>query len=135
MPRRLPLSNPDYEPFYAFIDNQDLRLQKCFQCGRVRFPVSPVCYECLASEWEWTKVSGKGRVISWVVFRRQYYDEFPAPYTVLQVELEDGPRLTANLLDFPPEDVTMDMRVTVFYEKLADGRALLQFRADTTAAS
>lgn len=133
MERRLPMSNPDYEPFYAFIDKNDLHLQKCSHCGRVRFPVSPVCYECLSSAWEWTKVSGRGRVISWVVFRRQYYDEFPAPYTVLQVELEDGPRLTANLLDFPPEDVTMDMPVSVSYEKLPGGRTLLQFRADPTS--
>lgn len=134
MPRRLPLSNPDYEPFYVFVDQKDLRLQRCSQCNLVRFPVSPLCYECLSSAWEWTKVSGRGRVTSWVVFRRQYFDEFPAPYTVVQVELDEGPRLTANLLEFPPEDVRMEMPVRVLYEALSPSRALLQFRAETAEA-
>lgn len=128
MPRPLPVSNPDYEPFYEHIAAGSLHLQACAECGRLRFPVSPVCYHCFSADFVWRQVSGRGRVTSWVVFRRQYFEEFPVPYTVVQVELEEGPRLTANLLDLPPEDVRMDMPVEVAYERLPEGGTLLQFR-------
>lgn len=129
MPRPLPISNPDYQPFYEFIDRDSLHLQRCSDCGLVRFPVSPVCHQCFSAAWKWERMSGRGTVTSWVVFRRQYFEEFPVPYTVVQVELEEGPRLTANLVNFAPEEVRMGMPMVVFYEKLQEGRTLLQFKA------
>ena len=129
MVRPLPMSNPDYAPFYEFIDASELHLQRCADCHLVRFPVAPVCHHCFSSSWEWERMSGRGKVSSWVVFRRQYFEEFPVPYTVVQVELEEGPRLTANLLDFAPEGVRMGMPVEVFDEQLPEGRRMLQFKA------
>lgn len=127
MARRLPLTNPDYQAFYGFIDQHELRLQRCSSCGVVRFPVSPVCHACFSPDWEWQRCSGRGRVSSWVVFRRQYLEDFPAPYAVVQAEMEEGPRLTANLLGGDVESVTIGMPVTVTYEDLPGGRALPQF--------
>jgi uncharacterized OB-fold protein len=66
-------------------------------------------------------------VSSWVVFRRQYFEDYPAPYTVVQVEMEEGPRLTANLLGAEPEAVTQGMPVRVAYEELEGGGYLMQF--------
>jgi uncharacterized protein len=80
-------------------------------------------------------MSGRGHVTSWVVFRRQYFDDVPAPYIVAQVELDEGPRLTANLLGLAPEHVTMGLPVTAVYETIADGRALLQFAPDPALVS
>jgi len=122
-----PLSNPEYQEFYGHIDQQDLHLQRCSDCGVVRFPVSPLCYACFSDRWDWRRSSGRGRVSSWVVFRRQYFADYPAPYTVVQVEMEDGPRLTANLLGAEPENVTEGMPVQVTYEELQGGGYLVQF--------
>jgi uncharacterized OB-fold protein len=127
MARPLPLTNPDYQVFYEYIDRHQLHLQRCTSCGRVRFPLSPVCYACFSPAWEWRLSAGRGRVSSWVVFRRQYFEEFPVPYVVVQVEMEEGPRLTANLLSCEPEAVRMGMPVEVVYEDLPGGRSLLQF--------
>jgi uncharacterized protein len=122
-----PLSNPDYQQFYEYIDRHELHLQRCSACGLVRFPISPVCYACFSGDWEWLRSSGRGRVSSWVVFRRQYFEDFPAPYTVVQVEMHEGPRLTANLLGADPEAVRPGMPVKVVYEELEGGRYLMQF--------
>ena len=135
MSRRLPLSNPDYVPFYQFIDENAFQLQKCSNCARIRFPVAPLCYVCASPAFDWAKMSGRGHVTSWVVFRRQYFDDIPAPYIVVQVELDEGPRLTANLLGLPPEHVTVGLPVTAVYETIADGRALLQFAPDPVLVS
>jgi uncharacterized protein len=124
-----PLSNPEYQEFYAYIDQRDLQLQRCSTCGAVRFPVSPVCFACFSDEWEWQRSSGRGRVSSWVVFRRQYFEDYPPPYTVAQVEMDEGPRLTANLLGTESEVITEGMPVQVTYEELAGGGYLLQFEA------
>ncbi len=127
MARRLPLSNPDYREFYEAIDCHELKLQRCSECGTVRFPLSPVCHACFSSEWQWQRSSERGRVSSWVVFRRQYFEDFPVPYAVVQVEMEEGPRLTANLLGGDVESICMGMPVRIAYEDLPGGRALLQF--------
>ena len=129
MKRIHPLSNPDYQQFYGYVDRRDLHLQRCSECGVVRFPVSPVCYACFSDAWEWQRSSGRGRVSSWVVFRRQYFEDYPVPYTVVQVEMEDGPRLTANLLGTDPEAIQAGMAVRVIYEPMDGGGNLLQFEA------
>ena len=128
MKRIRPLSNPEYEEFYAYIDGRDLHLQRCSACGVVRFPISPVCYACFSDAWTWQRSSGYGHVSSWVVFRRQYFADYPVPYTVVQVEMEDGPRLTANLLGAEPEAVSQGMLVKVAYEELEGGGYLMQFQ-------
>jgi uncharacterized OB-fold protein len=125
-----PLSNPEYQEFYGYVDQRDLHLQRCADCGVVRFPVSPVCHACFSDRWAWQRSSGRGRVSSWVVFRRQYFEDYPPPYTVVQVEMDEGPRLTANLLGTEPEVVTEGMPVHVTYEELAGGGYLLQFERD-----
>jgi uncharacterized OB-fold protein len=63
------------------------------------------------------------------VFRRQYFEDYPPPYTVVQVEMDEGPRLTGNLLDAEPEAVTEGMPVKATYEELEGGGYLLQFEA------
>lgn len=127
MSRPKPLTNPEYRPFYEHIEHKDLHLQRCSGCGVVRFPVASVCHACFSPEWEWQRASGRGKVTSWVVFRRQYFEAFPAPYTVVQVEMEEGPRLTANLIESEPESVHMGMPVQAVYEALPEGGTLLQF--------
>ena len=133
MKRIRPLSNPDYQEFYGFIDRCDLHLQRCSECGVVRFPVSPVCYACFSAEWDWRRSSGRGRVSSWVVFRRQYFEDYPAPYIVVQVEMEEGPRLTANLLGVAAESITDGLPVHVIYEQLEGGGYLMQFQSTGAA--
>lgn len=49
-------------------------------------------------------------MLGWVVYHRKYSDQFPPPYVIGLVELEEGPRLTA-FLDVPPGRLDYDMRV------------------------
>src|SRR5579883_1947508 len=128
--RPLPAAAPDYRPFWDFVAAGRLHLQRCGACGRFRFPVSPRCPACFSPDWAWQPVSGRGVVSSWVVFHRSYYEAFAdrLPYAVVQVELEEGPRLTANLLDAAPGELRIGLPVEVAYEAVADGVTLYQFR-------
>ena len=55
------------------------------------------------------------------------------PFAIAVVELEEGPRLMANILDCPqtPEALQLDMALEVTFEKLSDAITLPQFRPAT----
>jgi len=63
----------------------------------VRYPVGPTCPECLSFDFEWVVSSGRGKVYSYTVVHHQTHPAFPAPYTVVLAEMEEGPRVIAQL--------------------------------------
>jgi uncharacterized OB-fold protein len=50
-------------------------------------------------------------IYSYTVVRHQTHPAFPAPYTVLLVELEEGPRVIAQLR--APEEATVEIGASV----------------------
>ena len=50
------------------------------------------------------------------------------PVSVVQVEIEEGPRLTANLLDCPVHEIKIGMPVAADYEDITPEITLVQFR-------
>ena len=74
---------------------------------------------------------GRGVVHNFVVYQRAWEPWFKGrvPYAVVQVELEEGPRLTTNLVETKLEAVTIGMPVEAAYEDITDDITLLQFRA------
>jgi uncharacterized OB-fold protein len=64
-----------------------------------------MCPYCNSLEYEWTPVSGQGRIWSFVVPHPPLLPAFAdlAPYNVVVVELDEDPtiRLVGNLLDSP----------------------------------
>lgn len=101
-PRPYPERDRDTTPFWEAQDQHELKFQRCTKCGVVRYLVGPLCPECHSFEHEWITSSGKGTVASYTVVRQQTHPAFPAPYTILLVEMEEGPRVVARL-DAPAE--------------------------------
>lgn len=84
------------------IAKRQLALQACLDCSEVRYPPSPVCPHCMSMRAEWRPVSGAGKIVSWVVFHRQYFDDFPPPYNAVAVRLSEGPIIVTNLIGEEP---------------------------------
>jgi uncharacterized OB-fold protein len=97
-----PHVGPDTAPFWEYARSHELRVQRCFGCGALRWPPGPVCARCFSDDSDWVAVSGRGELQSWVVYRREYHEAFPVPFAVGLVELEEGPRIEAPLLDGEP---------------------------------
>ena len=133
----LPIPSQLSEPFWSACKNHELKIQRCRSCGVFRFPPAILCPECLSREVEWKKVSGKGKVFSFVVYRRLYHPAFEAdlPYTVAVIELEEGARLLSNVVGIPPEQVTCDMHVEVVFEDVTPEMTLPKFRPCTDAGA
>jgi uncharacterized OB-fold protein len=97
LPRPFPIPDRDTAPFWAAQNEHKLAFQRCATCATVRYPVGPLCPQCRSFEFEWVASSGQGTIYSYTVVRHQTHPAFPAPYTVVLVEMEEGPRIIAQL--------------------------------------
>jgi uncharacterized OB-fold protein len=86
-------------PYWDALKKGSLVFQGC-ACGKRWLPARRECPNCLREDqWRWQPASGRGRLISWVVYHTAYHPAFAAktPYNVAIVELEEGPRLISNI--------------------------------------
>jgi len=101
----LPAIDEDSAGFWEGTAAGELRIQRCTNCGRLRFPPRPMCPYCNSLAYEWAPMSGRGRIWSFVVPHPPLLPAFAelAPYNVVLVELDEDPtiRLVGNLLDGP----------------------------------
>ena len=126
----LPIPNPDTKPFWDYCKKHELRMQKCSHCGYIRYPASIICPECHSMEAEWTRLSGKGKVFSFIIYRRLYNKAFSddTPYCTASIELEEGPRMPSNIIGCKLDDIKIDMPVEVHFEDVTDEFALPKFK-------
>ena len=105
-------------------------VQRCAGCGMLRFPPRELCNGCLSTEATWVEVSGRGEVFSYNVMHQVYHPGFAAevPYTVVIVKLAEGPKMTTNLVDCPPDQVRVGMPVEVVFEEVSPEVTLAKFR-------
>src|SRR6476661_319959 len=78
--------------FEEALDAGTLRLRRCTACGLMLPPDRALCPSCWSKALEWREAEGTGTVYSAVEFHRAFGD-IPIPYTVVQVELDEGPRV------------------------------------------
>ncbi|GIW40528.1 MAG: DNA-binding protein [Candidatus Binatia bacterium] len=130
----LPRPTEDSAPYWEAARREELRLQKCQDCGHVRFPPSLLCPRCLSERAEWVRTSGRGTVYSFIVVHRPQHPAFQpdAPYNVAIVELEEGPRLHTNLVEVENSEIEIGMPVEVVFEKVNDEVTLPKFRPRRT---
>lgn len=121
----LPRITPDNEPFYQALRDGRFVLPYCADCGKPHLPPGPVCPFCFAENLEWRPASGRGRISTWTVVHKAWFPAFAKdiPYNVVQVELEEGPRLTANVVDVSNEELEIGLPVEIVV-----GEALPRFR-------
>jgi uncharacterized protein len=126
----LPAISTLNKPFWESLRKRELRLQKCDGCARVWYPPSPLCPECWSRQFTWTRLSGRGRVNSWVVFHQSYFRGFDSelPYNVAEVELDEGPRLLTNLVGIRHNEIRANLPVEIIFEDVTGEITLAKFR-------
>ena len=126
----LPTITPENKPFWDYMKQHEFRVQKCKSCGEMFYPPSEYCIHCLGHESEWVKLSGKGKVYSFVIIRQARMPVFAkmAPYVVAIIETDEGVRYSSNVIDCNPEDVYVDMPVEVVFDDVTDKFTLPKFK-------
>jgi acetyl-CoA acetyltransferase/uncharacterized OB-fold protein len=116
--RPLPELSPANTAFWTSGEEGRLRIDSCGDCGALVHPPVPICQVCRSRNRVATAVSGNATVVGFTVNHHQWLPGFEPPYVVANVALDEDPsvRLTTNIVDCAPEDVTVGMRVAVRFE-------------------
>ncbi len=124
------LDDPVSRPFWEAARRHELRLQRCPQCGYVRFPAAKLCPECLDWNDVWVELSGRGRVWSFGVYHHRFHPAFSddLPYNVALVELDEGPRLITNLVGLANDAIEVGLAVEAVFDDVTDAVTLIKFR-------
>jgi len=124
----IPQVTRELKPFFDAARNNQLAVQKCDNCGTLRFPAAPLCLACDSPKASWVPVSGKGEVFSFTIMHRAYHPAIKVPYTLAVIELKEGAKITSNVVGIQPSKVKCGMPVEVVFEKLNDEVTLPKFR-------
>ena len=105
---------------YNLVGNQ------CSVCNEIFFPPRescPLCRRKSMGKMHTVKLEGKGEVITYSIIHvaPEAFEE-QVPYPIAIIQLTEGPRLTAQIVDCKPEDVHIGMKVRSSFRKIqADG--------------
>ncbi len=136
MPRPLTRPIPDAltQPFWDAARDGRLLIQRNPVSGKAQWYPRPYCLDDWNVEPEWIEASGKGTLYSFTVIPRSDIEEVPAPYVLAIVELEEGARMGATLIDVDPEEVKIGMPLEVAFVPLDDEISVPRFRPAQPAA-
>jgi uncharacterized protein len=138
--------------YFRHCADHAFHLQKCDDCGLLRYPPTTGCPWCASPKATWTPVEGKGEVHSYEEVHHAIQPAFKGhtPYMVLVVDLDtqkgrptpqEALRVVANLTTpagelAPPDQVRqvgIGTRVRMVFADVTDGLALPQWTIDTDA--
>jgi uncharacterized protein len=126
----VPQPNPDSLAYWEAARQQRLVIQQCKSCGTRHFMARSQCPSCWSDQLEWVDCAGTGTIYSFSVVHRASMPEFAAivPYVVALIELDEGPRMFANVVGERALEVGIGDRVKVCFEVRGDdGAKLPQF--------
>lgn len=93
---------------------------KCPECGEKYFPSRNRCIKCNSTNLEKYLFSGKGKIISytWVYTPPKGFNN-RIPYCLAIVELDEGPRLTSQIVAVEENQVKIDMPIEFAFRKIS----------------
>jgi uncharacterized OB-fold protein len=129
-----PAPAPDqFVPSGAFWDGARagvLMLQACGETGRFQHPPRPVSLMTGRRNVVWRAVCGRGTIHSWTVLRTQPAGPAPAGEAIVaNIELEEGVRIIARLVDADPATISIGQKVMLDWDHFQDGTPYPAFRA------
>ena len=115
-----PKPTPETAPYWEAANRGELQIQQCNVCSRHYFYPRTACPRCGSTDVRWVTVSGRGRLHTYLINHRPapgFEDE--APYAIAVVELEEGPRMMANIVGVnnTPDELDLDMPLEVRFER------------------
>jgi hypothetical protein len=131
MPRIEPPVTPLAEPYWDATRRRELVAQRCDSCDRFIWYPRQACPGCLGSDLRWAPLAGTGTIYAFNVMHKpgnpMMGDE--VPYVIALVDLDEGIRMTTNIVGATDGSLRCDQRVQVDWSvELSDGRHLPVFR-------
>jgi uncharacterized protein len=126
----LPHIDEENRPWWEAAQRHELYLQKCRDCGDLRFHPRALCTNCLSSRTEWVRAKGDGKIYTFTVTYQNQAAGFreSLPYVMAWVELSEGVKMLTNIVDCPTEHVKIDMPVEAVFDDVTPEVTLVKFR-------
>ncbi|MGE0878725.1 MAG: Zn-ribbon domain-containing OB-fold protein [Acidimicrobiia bacterium] len=135
----LPVPDERSRGYWEAAARHELAIAKCTHCGRLSMPPGIVCVGCLnpVPSFEFTPVSGKGTVRSWVIMRDTFLPGFrdDIPYLLVDIEIDEQKelRLIGRLVDGPDANIHLGDRVSTVFDDMAPGVSVPAFKLEVTS--
>jgi len=108
---------------------------KCKYCGAINLPLGVNCLKCgKVLEYEPQKLSGRGKIYCFTTISRGGSPpEFSAQqnlvgsYPVAVVELDEGPRIVAQMTDCRAEDLKIGLEVESTFRRIYDDDGMIRY--------
>ncbi len=130
--RPLPVPTSITKPFWEAAKQRRLVIQYDPDAGAYQFYPRAISVATGKRNLEWREVSGKGSVFSYTITHVPTPGfEDKAPYAIASIDLDEGVRMLAGLVNVDPEAVKIGMRVRVCWEDLSDEITYYAFEPDS----
>ena len=126
----LPTPSAESAPFWAGCDRDELLLQRCTRGQHLFYYPRLFCPHCGDRDLAWEKCSGQGVIFSFTHVQVSFYGskwESQLPYTLVLVDLAEGPRMLSRLIGPDQGDVRIGNGVEVQFVAF-EGRKLPFFQ-------
>jgi len=123
-----PVETPDTAFFWAGAARGELVGLACADCGDLSHPPRPMCPRCHSTRRVERRLSGRGRVLTWIFPRHPAPIGFGEAPIVALIDLDEGIRLVSNLVDVEAGALLAGMPVEVTFAPTAGGKAVPVFR-------
>jgi hypothetical protein len=126
----LPRIDEESKGFWEACQRHQLYLQRCRECGTLRYYPRALCPDCLSDHTEWVRSGGKGTVYTFTVTHQNQSPGFrdALPYVLAYVELAEGVRMLTNIIGCAPDDVRVGMPVEVVFDDVTPDVTLAKFK-------
>jgi uncharacterized protein len=133
----LPIPDEESRPFFEGARRGVLLLRRCRACaafmsptGGIGTPLRPRCMDCFSAALEWAPAEGTGTLYSFALMHQLYDQAFAdeLPYNIAVIELDEGVRMTTNVVDCANENLWIGMPLEVTFERLSEEIAIPKFR-------
>lgn len=104
------------------IEGDQVRLQgcSCAACGTVAFPPRKVCAACRSTDVQHVLLGPGGTLYTYAIVRQAPRD-FPTPYVIGYVDLDEGVRVFTRVIAEAERDLRLGLRVSLIAAPLRAG--------------
>ena len=115
-------------PFFAAAREGRLAYAACEHCERGSHPPTPFCSYCGEPRTAWRDASGKGTLHSFTTVSHQVHPDYPVPYTLVLVSLDDNPDVQLVGRIDGDAGLRVGQPMEIWFDRIADDVVLPQWR-------
>jgi uncharacterized protein len=129
----LPTIEPESQPFWDAAKGGVLMLGHCKTCDATHYYPRPTCPQCWSQDVELKPASGRGVVYTYSTIYVNDLAPFNAqlPYVAAMVDLEEGVRISTNIVNCPANALQIGMPVALQFKLISEDVAIPVFQPAT----